>query len=210
MGDIDQNQKDHNGETRWEFVVKWILANSIGSTMGMVLLIFVGLLLGAFGSSLPPDESGPVLPPTLGEIAAASVIGAPTGLTIGIAQWLVLRRRISKAGWWIAASTIGFATAFVLIMAAPPAMKRAIPSHLLFYVPWAALGAVSGVLQWLVLQRQLSRSIWWIPASTLASIVGGELWTSAGPGGGILGWAVAGVITGVVLDWLFRHSVSQA
>jgi len=30
------------------------------------------------------------------------------GLAIGIAQWLLLRRRVSRAGWWIAASVVGW------------------------------------------------------------------------------------------------------
>lgn len=30
------------------------------------------------------------------------------GLAIGIAQWLLLRRRLSQAGWWIAASITGW------------------------------------------------------------------------------------------------------
>jgi len=30
------------------------------------------------------------------------------GLAIGIAQWLLLRRRLSHAGWWIAASVVGW------------------------------------------------------------------------------------------------------
>jgi uncharacterized membrane protein len=30
------------------------------------------------------------------------------GLAIGIAQWLLLRRRLSHAGWWIAATVVGW------------------------------------------------------------------------------------------------------
>lgn len=30
------------------------------------------------------------------------------GLAIGVAQWLLLRRRLSHAGWWIAANVVGW------------------------------------------------------------------------------------------------------
>ena len=30
------------------------------------------------------------------------------GLAIGITQWLLLRRRLARAGWWIAASALGW------------------------------------------------------------------------------------------------------
>jgi hypothetical protein len=30
------------------------------------------------------------------------------GLAIGIAQWLLLRRRLARAGWWIAANVLGW------------------------------------------------------------------------------------------------------
>jgi uncharacterized membrane protein len=30
------------------------------------------------------------------------------GLAIGIAQWLLLQRRLSRAGWWIAANVVGW------------------------------------------------------------------------------------------------------
>ena len=33
---------------------------------------------------------------------------AVMGLTIGVAQWLILRRRVSRAGWWIAANVVGW------------------------------------------------------------------------------------------------------
>jgi hypothetical protein len=30
------------------------------------------------------------------------------GLAIGISQWLLLRRRLARANWWIAASVLGW------------------------------------------------------------------------------------------------------
>ena len=78
----------------------------------------------------------------------------------------------------------------------------------------AALGGiVAGMLQWLVLRRQLARAGWWVLASTMGWVVGGFL-SGAVPVGGFLGWAalgaVYGSITGTVLVWLLRQPVPAA
>jgi hypothetical protein len=73
------------------------------------------------------------------------------GLAGGIAQWRLLRRQVRRAGWWVLASTLGFAVggaagiAAVLFVA--PAVDRAFGDGL---VPYAAvlalLGAVGGAV----------------------------------------------------------------
>ncbi len=40
---------------------------------------------------------------------------ALSSVGIGVAQWLVLRRRVSRAWWWIIANTIGFTVAISAI-----------------------------------------------------------------------------------------------
>jgi len=43
------------------------------------------------------------------------------GLAIGIAQWLLLRRRLTQAGWWIAANVVSWGLlALVTVNSAPP------------------------------------------------------------------------------------------
>ena len=64
MSNSGQDQRDQNSEARWEFVAKWIPTNSIGGIVGMILMIFAGLLWGSFGLPLPPYESGQTPPPT--------------------------------------------------------------------------------------------------------------------------------------------------
>jgi hypothetical protein len=39
-----------------------------------------------------------------------AVVFAVVGAAVGIAQWLVLRQHLRRAGWWALASTMGFAT----------------------------------------------------------------------------------------------------
>ena len=56
-------------------------------------------------------------------VLALVVIGNPlliyaiAGLLIGSAQWLVLWRRVSRAGWWLAASALGYVVAGAVALA---------------------------------------------------------------------------------------------
>jgi hypothetical protein len=40
-----------------------------------------------------------------------ALIGGMTGAVVGIGQWLVLRRSLSRAGWWIGISALGWGLA---------------------------------------------------------------------------------------------------
>ena len=68
-------------------------------------------------------------------------------------------------------------------------------------------GTVVGVLQWLVLRRQVPRAGWWVLASTVGWVVGLPLGDINGPPG--LG-AVYGAFTGTALVWLLRQPVPAA
>ena len=69
-----------------------------------------------------------VLASMLGFAAGAAMGNAVTdwaftalfGAVGGFMQWLVLRRQIAAAGWWVLASTLGFAIAPIAgVMASP-------------------------------------------------------------------------------------------
>ena len=63
----------------------WVLASTVGLPIGLALG-------GAAGSALQSPSVQPILV-------------APS---IGAVQWLVLRRRVARAGWWILASMLGW------------------------------------------------------------------------------------------------------
>jgi cation transport ATPase len=72
----------------------WILATTIGVAVG-----------GAIASS------------TFGNIVYNSSIFmaiAMIGFAVGVAQWLVLRRQITKGGWWIAITTVSLPLSFAV------------------------------------------------------------------------------------------------
>ena len=174
----------------WAFGLWWVVATSVGWLVGF-----------AACEGLKAIEEFLAHPPT---------DGAVIGVSIGMMQWLVLKRRINRAGWWILASILGFAVGKALGDAIAPTVSGAMGSGL----AGAVIGASLGTAQWLVLRRHVAQAGWWLVASLLAwavgSIIIGAVDEAAGgpPGAayviGAAGAAVAGVITGATLVWLLR------
>jgi hypothetical protein len=146
------------------------------------------------------------------------------GVAGGFTQWLVLRRRIFGAGWWVLASTLGFAIAPIVAIAGVMAVSQIMS---LDGNPLAApilLGVLSGVLSaifpWLILRRQFAQAGWWIPAHLLGSLLGGAMGIVTFHGVSLAGfyqfdWAAAGAmfgaglgaVTGITLVWFLRQPV---
>jgi hypothetical protein len=72
----------------------WIWASTVGWFMGWALVV-----------------TGIILPAGSGEGLTSVIAGAVLGAAMGIAQWLVLRRLVYQAGWWVFASTIAWTVA---------------------------------------------------------------------------------------------------
>jgi hypothetical protein len=70
----------------------WILATALGSAAGLSLTNMIHrILLGVSGY-----------------LVAGSLGGAALGLVVGIAQWMVLRRHLRKASWWVIVTAAGW------------------------------------------------------------------------------------------------------
>ena len=77
----------------------WVLATAGGWSLGLVLI-----LLGVF-RVLPYFWGAEAIYRTWAFVWAFFLLG----LSIGSGQWLVLRRRLPRAGWWIGANVLGWA-----------------------------------------------------------------------------------------------------
>jgi hypothetical protein len=185
----------------WDFWLRWVLASTIGVAVLFALIFAVAMLVGAIVGGEAEDKV-PFVP--------------FVGLSFGIMQWLILRRYIPRAGWWVLVSTAGWLLGFGVLAVAEKftenLMTRAIQSEVFALVFFLAAGASLGILQWLLLRRHMLRAGWWV----LANVVG---W-------GILGLivgksldrftdlaamaAVPPAITGAVLVWLLRQTFSTA
>ncbi len=88
------------GTAQWLFLRKrsfrpggWFLATLVAGTVGGTLALVAGDVAGNSG----------------GFFFAIAVGGFVFGALIGTGQWLVLRPKLSQAGWWVLASTVGLA-----------------------------------------------------------------------------------------------------
>ena len=132
------------------------------------------------------------------------------GALLGVLQWLVLRRMVSWAGWWVPASVVGGALAGGVggAISLPPDWSKALN----WTVNGGILGAGLGIAQWPVLFLHISRSGLWVLASTAAYAVGYGVAVAVPKEWGVgTHWAVygavAGAITGFALSWLLQRSV---
>jgi len=145
-----------------------------------------------------------------------------------IGQWLVLRRKISRAGWWLLASPVGLVVTglgvvggMILIFSVrgPSGVEEAMGDVVGLGVFGAVTGTSLGIAQWLVLRRQVARAGWWVLVNTVyftvyfavGRAVGKAVADLDGSGalGIFVGVAVYGAITGGVLVWLLRQPVTE-
>ena len=140
------------------------------------------------------------LMPGLGWYRDIIVVGyaavAVGGVLAGVLQWLVLRRQVARSGGWALTGIVAVAMVGLVVFGV-----GMINADLGWVLGVALFGTMVGVLQWLVLRRQVPRAGWWVLASTVG-------WVAGMPLGGFLGWgalgAVYGAITGGALVWLLR------
>ena len=200
--------KAKRSQIGWGFWLQWVVA----STVGMV----VGFIAGFLSLDLIYDVLGDwLIYNVLGDWLDFLFLGIVPGIGVGVLQWLVLRRRRSGAGWWVLAS----AAAGYGILAGFIGYSESLSfGTLLRFTGVVALGgAVTGILQWLVLRSQVSRAGWWVLASTVGwglsvtvarAIPWGNdemdaLWALVVTG------AVLGAVTGGALVWLLRQPVPE-
>jgi hypothetical protein len=202
--EIDMNAERTN--IGWGFWLVWILASIMGFVMGALLGMSVAY--GLF------DRDG--FDATIG-ITAGIAIGA----TAGCLQWVVLREKVARVGWWVLASTLGFAIAFGTLGAI--GIGESNENYVMAGILFAAVfGIAGGILQWLVLrQAGIARAGLWVPASIFGSLVaaiGFPISSAIGATGnyglsamvfGLLLGAGLGAIPGVVLVWLLHQSPSS-
>ena len=206
----------------WNFWLRWVFLSTLGCLVGL----FMGFV---FGSIISENIIGIGV---LGHILGYFMLGVGLGSVVGLMQWFILRELVSAAGWWVLASTAGFAVAMgggygaaVVAFGYSEGLDElggGFAALLGWTVVVALGGAVTGLLQWLVLREQFSRAGWWVLASSVGwglsmavaqAILLDNKWADSLGGGLALmvgGGALLGAITGGALVWLLRQPVPEA
>jgi len=172
----------------WRVWFLWLMAASVGWGQGVY-----------WGWYIPTE------PKTLQAVPAVITAGylglVVGGCLIGALQWLVIRKHVAGALRWVAAS-IGAAAIVGVVIFGVGLFDEAAG----WYAGVSVFGTAAGLLQWLVLRRQVPGAGWWILAGTVGWVVAMPLGDMAGPPG--LG-AAYGAITGTALVWLLRRKVTE-
>ena len=143
----DQSSDSHLAAGRG-FWLLWVLASGVGFGVGGPL----GVAMGSPGDIIVNGYMG---------LAAG-------GILAGVLQWLVLRRRVARTGWWVLSVIAAVAAVGVLVFGV-----GLVNVDVGWVLGVGLFGTVAGVLQWLVLRRHVARAGWWVLASTVGWIVGG-------------------------------------
>jgi len=90
------------------WVTATLLAMILGWTVsGGLELIVLSALRAANGGIPSPQLHSPTAIAVTGQVAA--LMGAVVGGTVGVAQWVVLRRVTRRAGWWLVTTPLAWA-----------------------------------------------------------------------------------------------------
>lgn len=136
----------------------WILLSTVGWFLGINLRILLGGILDPLVQRLLAIDG-------LWEVFWLNTVNEPVTLAMfGAAQWLILRRHLQGAGWWIVASAVGGAVQGAVSSKVCAFACRAVAlgigngqagamaaAALSSAAGWAGYGAVTGILlAWLL------------------------------------------------------------
>ncbi len=133
----------------------------------------------------------------LGSLLLPNISTVSAGVGVGIMQWPVLYRRVSRAWRWTLATAVAWIVGSILLLVA-------VPSGLQILLAGLILGPLVGLAQWLILRQEVHWAGWWIVISAMAWITALTLLP------GILATgAMAGAIAGLALSLLLRYPKSR-
>ena len=192
------------------FWTNWTLFNLLILILGYIVGGIALLIIhGAFGYKM--DEWGTPLSQTLGHIAA----GATLGIAVGLFQRSLLKRLFNISALWVYALIIGFVLAELVsgIILSQMGINRGEIKFFEYEAPgnppgetiiYAIAGLLTGLIQWPILSRFFTRSVFWVLASTLGwgicfMITMISVWAF------LVGALLYGAITGATLEWIMRR-----
>jgi hypothetical protein len=127
----------------------WVAATVAGATVAWGVGMAIGTRMG--------DSAGtaePTLPMLLG---GAAVIGGLAGAILAVPQWLVLRRLVARAGWWVPAHVLGWALGMLVAFVGVAAIGEQTPPLVA-----AGIGATTGLVMGALVAAMTGLAVAWL------------------------------------------------
>jgi hypothetical protein len=191
-----------NRKPKWFFYPGWVVLSTLSTPIAWLISLAIISQIGrVVGGTIEVAGRTRITEDFLIDYVFFSLLALLTGCL----QYLLLRRYLPRAGWWIVATALGWPLGIAVVYlgyAVWPVVLNANST-------WSAMlvGAVTGLAQWLVLRRQVPRAGWWVLASALGwglvRLIAGEVFTS--PLALLVIGAVPAAVTGFAMWWLLAH-----
>ncbi len=138
------------------FVLCWTLATLAGTLVGILVFAY---LFGLSGLALDGESKMPAILPW---VWRSVVTGISFGASIGLSQWLVLRKHLPVKFWWVLLTAAGLV---VGLFGAFAAMR--LPGYFAIFF-WISPGVIVGAVQSFLLHTH-ARAAWrWVLPSAFS------------------------------------------
>lgn len=191
--DFRKEERDRVQQRFWKL---WVIASNVSFIPVFMLGIFLGKMIF------------PITLSALSQIFTNTITGLISGISVGLAQYLVLRQYVTEKGYWILTLLIGWLLGSffgsILTISLLTAWNYAIYLFISYLVMFPLAGIISGILQLPVLKSyNLDIGLRWI----LVSFAG---WLFFFPGI-ITGWSLMKHIRepGSQLDWKNKIAINM-
>jgi len=134
----------------------WVVLNTVG-------------VLSAYALSVQLPFAGQVIGFQVSDRTIVGLMVPLIGLALAVAQWLLVRMHVRRAGLWIPVTFVGWVAPIVLLVAFfPPLLAN---QQIQIGATLTSIGFVMGAVQYSLLRPYKPHSGWWIPASVLGWII---------------------------------------
>jgi hypothetical protein len=184
---------------------RWLVSNKVSKISKLFIIWIVANILG-IGAVAALPLVFPQLMSIDNEVLAIFIVSIP----IGLAQWLALRIFSRTSILWVLTIPVGLGLYFLVLNIIPGDLRTIVDDESIMVLAggYFFIGLLVGLLQWLMLRGQFSRSWLWVISSPVA--LGLSLWivlaTDLINQSGFLALVAAILIytvtTGLVLSWL--------
>ena len=193
---------------KYNFLINWSLFTVAFLIVGYIVGYIAGLITGSlFGIGVAEDGTH------LAQTVIYCVFGSVVSLSISLTQLSILKSiKVKISKWWILAGILGIVISEVIagIILWQLKINRSdlgifqggpqLPEAMIF----SFSGLLIGFFQWLVIRKQFTKSVYWIPANFLGWGLGHLVMLN------ILlffpGALLIGIITGLFMSWILKSN----